>query len=349
MKRVELESFVKSFILFFISQLLLTGVIFYVDYKKEIKSEDENIFSKMRICSFNLTCKEFKIDFAPLQEHELYKLYKNETSLSSYFSIPNSTKNALKIYLPKKKYDVKIQKIQNDFILRFIIVVIVIIILSIIFSIYTISPLRNALRLTEEFVKDILHDFNTPLSTLRLNAVMLKDEIGNNAKITRIENSVQNILSLQSNLRSYLDNHATQKESFNLQKFLQERVAFLDKNYKYVKFEFEVADLQINTNKEAFARVIDNLLTNAAKYNKQDGRVLLSLEKNTLKIQDTGKGIQNPKKVFDRFYKEQDRGIGIGLHIVKKLCEELGIAISLKTELNVGSSFLLDLKMLTLH
>jgi len=36
-------------------------------------------------------------------------------------------------------------------------------------------------------------------------------------------------------------------------------------------------------------------------------------------------GVRKHAKVFDRFYKESDRGLGIGLHIVDKLCKELGI------------------------
>ncbi len=66
-------------------------------------------------------------------------------------------------------------------------------------------------------------------------------------------------------------------------------------------------------------------------------------------IKDTGKGIKHPEKVFTRFYKEQERGIGIGLHIVKKLCDEMKIPIRLESEVNVGSTFELDLSALTLR
>jgi len=119
--------------------------------------------------------------------------------------------------------------------------------------------------------------------------------------------------------------------------------------YKDIHFYVEVPPIEIETNREAFTRVIDNLLTNAAKYNKKEGSVHLTLENKTLKIQDTGKGIQNPKRVFDRFYKEQARGIGIGLHIVHKLCEELQIPITLESQVNKGTTFSLNLKALTLN
>lgn len=346
MKKVEVESLLKSFLLFFLSQSVLVGALFFINYKTELQTLDDTIFSKMRVCNFNLQCDEFQIDFVPKNGYELYKLYKDEDVLSAYFSIPNSEKNSLKIYLSKNHYEQQVNQLQKQLLITFFIVLLVVGVLSFIFSVYALYPFKNALRLTEEFIKDILHDFNTPLSTLRLNTSMLKDEIGANSKINRIENSVQNILNLQTNLRSYLHSHASQKTSFDLQKLLKERVSLLEANYRDISFIVNVKSVELNTNVDAFTRIIDNLLTNAAKYNTKNGKVILSFKDNKLNIQDTGKGIKNPKKVFDRFYKEQDRGIGIGLHIVQKLCQELHIDIKVESLPDEGTLFILNLQNL---
>ncbi len=315
-----------------------------MNYQKEVQTLDEQIFSQMRICSFDLQCAEYGIDFVPKDGHELYKLYKKPNELSSYFRIPASQKNYLKIYLKKSLYDAKVSKIKRSLFLKFLVLELIIALLSFGFALYALSPLRNALRLTEEFIKDILHDFNTPLSTLRLNISMLKSKFGETSQIKRIENSVANILNLQSNLRSYLHSHAAQKEEFSLLPLLQERVEMLKSNYRDINFNIEGCETTLYTNKDAFVRIIDNLLSNAAKYNKANGSVTLSCKENKLFITDTGKGIKNPKRVFERFYKEQERGIGIGLHIVKKLCDELHISISLTSKLQEGTSFILELK-----
>lgn len=317
-----------------------------MDYKKELQVLDDTIFSEMRICSLNLECSEFEIAFVPIDENRLYKLYKDENSIRSYFSIPGSTKNSLKIYLLKDSYNQKIGELQQRLLLNFFAVIAFALLLSFLFAIYALYPLKNALNLTEEFIKDILHDFNTPLSTLRLNTQMLEDEIGENSKMKRIQNSVTNILNLQSNLRSYLDNHSSQKEEFKLRELLQERISMIEKNFRALEFRVEVEGITLNANKNAFTRIIDNLLTNAAKYNKSDGKVILKIENNILQIEDTGKGIKNPSKIFERFYKEQERGIGIGLHIVKKLCEELEIKISVDSIVGKGTIFYLNLKNL---
>ncbi|WP_434657830.1 sensor histidine kinase [Sulfurimonas sp. NW9] len=344
MKKVEKESLLKSFFLFFLSQTLLAGALFLLNYQKELQSLDETVFSKMRLCSFSLQCKEFQYDFVPKKEYELYRLYKNESELSAYFSIPNSTKNALKIYLPKEKYMQEVRTLQKELLWNFFIVVFVIAILSFFFALYALSPLRKALHVTEEFIKDILHDFNTPLSTLRLNVSMLKSETGENTKIKRIENAVQNILNLQANLRAYLHSHVTQKEQLVLKEFLKERINLIESNYRDISFHTEIPAVVLHVNKDSFTRIIDNLISNAAKYNQKEGKVFIRFSDNILSIEDTGKGIQNPKRVFERFYKEQERGIGIGLHIVKKLCEELDIAVSVQSEVGKGTVFTLNLK-----
>ncbi len=343
LKKVEKESLLKSFLLFFISQSLLVGALFVINYQKELQILDEQIFSKMRICSFDLQCKEFGIDFVPKENQELYKLYKDKAELSSYFTLPGSQKNYLKIYLQKSAYEKQVMSLQKSFVVEFLLVLFVIGLLSFVFSIYTLSPLRNALRLTEEFIKDILHDFNTPLSTLRLNTSMLIEELGENKKIKRVQNAVQNILNLQANLKAYLHAHASQKESFDLREFVEERVEFLESNFKEIHFSTEVPHTIVETNRDALSRIVDNLLSNAGKYNKKDGQVYIRFENKNLIIEDTGKGIKNPKRVFERFYKEQARGIGIGLHIVKKLCDELDITITLQSKLNHGTLFSLNL------
>ncbi|MDB2405473.1 HAMP domain-containing histidine kinase [Arcobacteraceae bacterium] len=351
MSKVELESFFKSFILFFISLGILISFLFYINYTKNIQTLDEKLFSQMRICSYDLNCKQFYIDFIHNDKQEQYKLYKNSNGLTSYYPIPNSVKNIMSISLNSEKYTQELKTLQKEALYYYFIFLAVIFILSILFSIYSLYPLRNALILTKEFIKDILHDFNTPLSSIRLNTSMLKSEIGENSKLSRIEQSMENVINLQQQLRYYLQNYTSQKESFDLQESIKNKLGILEKNYPNITFINNTQELTLFTNKEAFNRILDNILTNAAKYNKKDGKVEISLSKNSyeLIIEDTGIGIQNTKRIFDRFYKEQTRGIGIGLHIVKKLCEELNISIKVESQINIGTKFILNISELTHH
>jgi signal transduction histidine kinase len=342
LSKVEIESFLKSFLLFFISLGTLLGILFYLNYQKDVQTLDEQLFSQMRVCSFDLKCEKFNINFVQ-KDKELYKLYKDKNGLSSFYPIPNSKKYIMLINFTQKDYKAELEKLRTKAKINFSIVLGVVFLLSILFSFYALSPLRNALSLTQEFIKDILHDFNTPLASLRLNTSMLKDEIGDNTKLTRIENGVENILSLQSHLRSYLLNHSLEKEEFSLEDMLLNSLKMIEKNYPSIKYKVDAQNIKIVANKEAFSRIIENILSNAFKYNKKGGLVDVSFSKGKLYISDTGIGIKKPKKVFNRFYKENDRGIGIGLHIVKKLCDELKINIEIKSKVDEGTTFILHL------
>ncbi len=85
----------------------------------------------------------------------------------------------------------------------------------------------------------------------------------------------------------------------------------------------------------------------ASIFTDQDS-IAIKLNINILEIKDTGIGIENTKKVFDRFYKEQDRGLGIGLHIVKKLCDELKIDIKINSKQDIGTIVYLDISNIIL-
>ncbi|MFY9142627.1 sensor histidine kinase [Sulfuricurvum sp.] len=351
MKRVESEAFTKSFLLFFFSLGILNTFLFLFEYHQERHDFDENILTQMKVCSFDLKCTQFKIDFAPLDPDNLYKLSKDDTGVYAFFSIPKSESHSMKLTLPIKDYEGLIEHIFNHMLLYYSIVMLFIALLSVFFSLYALYPLKKALELTEEFSKDILHDFNTPLASLRLNVRMLQCPESERKKIQRIEQSIETILSLQKNLRGYLEDHSLQKEVFDVRHKIEERIALMQKIYPTIHFEVHADRLEIATNDDAFTRIIDNLLSNAAKYNQDEGRVnvILDAAAKSLKIMDTGKGITNTKRIFERFYKEQERGIGIGLHIVKKLCDTMEIPISVSSKVGEGTSFTLDLSKLTLR
>ncbi len=349
LKRAEKESFIKSFFIFFISLSLLSALVFWYEFSQKRHAIEESVLNEMKVCSFDLKCKQFTFDFVPLEKEELYLLHQDESGYFALFSIP-SGKYALKLHFSQNDFDIMLDKIQMHMIEVFLMTLLILALISTVFSLYTLYPLKKALDLTQEFSRDILHDFNTPLSSLRLNVSLLKVPQSENKKVQRIERSIDTMISLGDNLRSYIEGHILQKERIELFVLLKERIAIIEKLYPNLSFVVEGNSFDIHANHDAISRIIDNLLSNAAKYNKQNGSVWIRA--NTadaiLEIEDNGKGIVHPEKVFERFYKEHERGLGIGLHIVKKLCEELNIPIQVISRLNEGSIFTLQLKELTI-
>jgi signal transduction histidine kinase len=114
----------------------------------------------------------------------------------------------------------------------------------------------------------------------------------------------------------------------------------------------------IETDREALAKVLDNLLSNAMKYTPsgKEVRLALSIVGNAafIDVSDQGTGISavDLPYVFERFYRtdhsrnRESGGFGLGLTIAKELTEALGGTISVVSKLGEGSTFTLKLPLL---
>jgi len=110
----------------------------------------------------------------------------------------------------------------------------------------------------------------------------------------------------------------------------------------------------IKSHKHYVDIIINNIITNAIKYNIDNGKIFIELTKNEkwiiLKVIDTGIGIEemNLSKIFDKFFQIDNKitansgGFGLGLYLVKKYLTMLKGNISVKSEYGKGSTFILD-------
>jgi len=358
LNRVEVRSFLRNFIPFLLTLEFLTGIIFYKEYQNEVKNLEQTIHYNMDICNFNTddaqyACLDYSIEFFN-EKKQIFTMkflreqgekpeisYHKNNLFYKYYPIPNVKNLHLKISYPASLYQTKIAIFKSNRVDEFVLASLGVLVLSLLFSLYSLAPLRHAFKLTQEFIKDILHDFNTPISSLLLNIKTLPKTKENYDKINRIEQSLNTILALQENLKSYLNQHPKQKERFELFKLVEERVKSLENLYPNLTFIIQGEPLSLYTNQPSMSRILDNLLNNAAKYNQVNGEVSVEIKTDSITIADTGKGIKHADKIFDRFYKEHERGLGIGLHIVKKLCDELGINIKVYSKVDKGTTFTL--------
>lgn len=322
---------------------VLLAINFWNEYQVKKLDIEDKIHIEMKLCAFTIQCEGLKTDFVDKEDKEENILLYEDGDFYSYFKVPTSDKYLMKVMYSRAHYIPRVEKLKNKLLNRFFVYSIFAALVSLLFSMYALMPLQRALRLNEEFVKDILHDFNTPISSMMINLKLFKREIGDNQKIQRLENNIQSLLSLQDNLHIFLKGVPAHSESFSLKELVQDRVHYFEVLYPDVKYKMDIDKTMLETNTDAFTRILDNLLSNAGKYNIANGEVNIILQGSMLAIQDTGKGIKKPSKVFDRYYKEQDRGIGIGLHIVKKLCDELTIPITIHSKENKGTKIELNL------
>lgn len=304
--------------------------IFYYHNKIEEGHLRESLFLEMKNYSFNFEDKRFDMDIVVDEENKLYELMFDKKSIYILAPLLESSIDKLKIYYPLKKYKALLSKMHTEHYFQFVGLSIVALIMALIFSYYSLKPLRNSLRLLEEFTKDIIHDLNTPISSILINLKMM----AKNDEAKSIEQSAKSIAMLHKNLDSYLRNAPIKQEILNLEKILQEQITFFKPLYDYLNWEIKLDEYMVQSDRSAVERIFYNLLSNACKYNTNQGDIIIQIVNKKVIITNDSYGIKNPSKVFNRFYKESTRGLGIGLHIVEKLCSQLDI----KKELHVKAN-----------
>ena len=203
-----------------------------------------------------------------------------------------------------------------------------------------LKPLNEYIAALDAFIKDSTHEINTPLSVILMSIETLKaDNLAPNErkKIERIKFASLQLNSIYNSLVAYNFPRHTQIERLNLEAILRERLEFFTPffNQKKLEIRLSLRESYINAERNALNSLFDNLISNAIKYNKKGGFIALTLKNGTFSIENSGDLIarENADKIFDRYTRigTDTGGFGIGLSLVKKICDEYGIAISIES------------------
>jgi len=322
------ESFFKSFILFFLIIEVFLVIIFYNYSNIEQNHLKNNIFLQMKNYSYTFNSDKFDIDIISHKDQKLYELQEDKKSLYIYVDMQNQQNDLIKIVYPIDNFKKEISIINKKLLFQFIIFSILSLFISVLFAYYTLYPLQQSYKILKEFMKDIIHDINTPISAMKLNISLIDDK--NNEEIQSIEKSIDILQMLHGNLENYLNNKELLLKQYSIEKIINKQVYFFKSIYENITFEIDIKDEIITTDDFLISRVIYNLLNNACKYNIKNGYIKITYKNKILTIQNSSYGIKNPSKVFNRFYKEHNRGLGIGLHIVSKILNQLQYSYNLK-------------------
>jgi signal transduction histidine kinase len=233
-----------------------------------------------------------------------------------------------------------------------IILVVIAVILYIFLANSMVDTLLKSDKELKNMVDETLHELNTPIATIQANLTMLKRSIKdekNLKRLGRIEDASKNLTKLYESIEYEIKENIEQVEEteFDLKDLIENSISKFDEIKGDIKIINKVPSMLIKTDKNGFSKTIDNLISNAIKYNKKDGFVKLYIDKNILYIQDSGIGIdtKNLFIVFDKSYQENPstEGFGIGLSIVKSFCDKHKIKIKIDTKKDVGTTISLDL------
>ena len=213
----------------------------------------------------------------------------------------------------------------------------------------SMRPLEKANRYLNVFFNDAMHELKTPLGVMQLNLEFLRSKEESKV-LRRLFNSMQSMILIYEDIEYHIKHtHVEYKaEHLDFSHLLTNRIeVFLDlAKVKNISIEEDIEeDLFLDMNRIELQRVIDNTLSNAIKYSPKDTKIFIRLfaEKNhtVFSVQDQGVGIKDTKKIFERYAREDviQGGFGIGLSIVKYICDKNDIEISVTSKLSQGSLF----------
>ncbi|MTJ07319.1 hybrid sensor histidine kinase/response regulator [Anabaena sp. UHCC 0253] len=221
-------------------------------------------------------------------------------------------------------------------------------------------------RMKSEFVSMISHDFRNPLTSIQGFAGLL--ECGGNIPpaeiinryIGKINTAVDQLLLLLDEILLVGNMEAVKMQyepvNINLKEFCQQVMDTLEyslNNQHQICFTCPEEPTDAEMDSTLIQRILTNLLSNAIKYSSPESKIYFDLEcqnqKAIFRIKDQGIGIpvESQSRLFETFYRCSNvgniKGTGLGLAIVKKCVEVHQGTISLESQENLGTTFIISL------
>ncbi len=220
----------------------------------------------------------------------------------------------------------------------------------------------------KDFVNNFTHEFKTPLAVIKIAAEVLQhpdisqkpEKLKNYAaiideQITHLQGQTQRLLEI-----AYTDSNALQleKEKFNVNDLLQQAINNLhplaEEKNAVIQTTFSSTGIMVTADKYYMLLTFINLIENAIKYSTSPQINIATYTEGhdcCIAVKDNGIGIseENQKKIFNRFFRVTEgdlhttKGFGLGLNFVKKIVEEHGGKIEVKSEPGNGSTFIIKI------
>ncbi len=222
------------------------------------------------------------------------------------------------------------------------------------------QKVKNAFLLEKEFINAASHELLTPVTILqtRFENLIAEQTLPDEAA-DKIVESQKTLMRLSKTVKALLliskieNAQYLRNESVNIRELSQDVLMEISERLLnkgiVVEEEWNTEYTMHNCNKSLLHTLILNIVNNAIKYNKQNGKIMLhgsynDNHKYVLKISDTGTGIEkeNLESIFGRFkrFHADDGGsYGLGLPIVKTIADFHGILVEAESVKTEGSTF----------
>jgi len=194
-----------------------------------------------------------------------------------------------------------------------------------------VSPMRDAIKQMNLFIQDTTHELNTPISTILTNIEMIETfgkHEENSTELKRIEIASKTLSRIYDDL-TYLNlNHKYHRNivNLNMSTLVEERMVYFSAMAEAKGLHVTVntaPDVILQIDKNDAIRLVDNLISNAIKYNRSKGILDVDLTEEVFSVKDTGIGIRSKdlSTILHRFKRanKSEGGFGVGLDIVNQV------------------------------
>lgn len=233
---------------------------------------------------------------------------------------------------------------------------------------HTFSRLEEAFERQARFTADASHELRTPLTILLARCEHIRHASRTNQEYEAAIDSIQSVLKKMHSIverlltlaRADANVRSNTNETCRLHHIVESVCDFLNPLAcrQQIAVTRKLEHAEVSGDPAHFREVVTNLVENAVLYNQAGGTVHLELKRVAgfciLRVHDTGCGIspEHCKHVFERFYRadparrsRSSGGTGIGLAIAKSLVETHGGTIEVESQLEVGSTFRVQLPL----
>ncbi len=370
MNSLEKKSFY-SFLALYIGSsfffLMLSGFWYYKAQKSSLENttyyklqHDADTISGLII---NAQMHNVKLKLPKLEEGFEYILIKKDEAKhfeKTYFekdgykilvsSSPQEHLNVEYVLVKTNEYHQKLAQLQKEILLVMFFVFVIIVIISVFLAKLFMKPIHQKVKQIENFIQDISHELNTPITALQMSASRaIQKKVYDEKILTNISISTKQLYAIYNSL-AYLSFSNERKviQEINLKEVIDEVVKFYAElcHAKHITIKSEFEDTVFVIDEDRAKLLFSNLLSNAIKYSMPNKTIVLTLKTGAFTIKDEGVGIAKEKlhEIFKLYERGSNiaGGFGVGLSIVKQICDEVGISIEVESELNKGSIFRLS-------
>lgn len=221
------------------------------------------------------------------------------------------------------------------------------------------DELKNVRNMQEDFVSNYSHELRTPISSIKgFSEMLLEEDVSEEDRkkyLKIILDSANRLTNLaeESILMTKLESQQIlEKEEYSLSEQIRNCIIMQEPmwNEKNIDINVELEEIMYNGNKDIMQHLWINLISNSIKYNKENGKLNISLKMNreqkiVVTISDTGIGMTEEQisHIFERYYQVEKsktmQGLGLGLTIAKRIINLADGEIQVTSKLGEGSTF----------